>query len=105
MEVIRRLLKPDGSTLKADTNELNKCFNKTATKILSSQSYTKQELERFINLCSNKDDAFQLQPLSCESFEKCLKLLRNDCYTGYDHIPISFIKPVAEFLLSPMTLI
>lgn len=97
MEVIHRILKPNGSTLKADTNELNKCFNKTATKI-SSQSYTKQELERFINLCSDKDDAFQLQPLSCESFEKCLKLLRNDCSTGYDQIPVSFIKPFAEFL-------
>ena len=100
MEVIRRILKPNGSTLKADTlNALTRPRQK-----YYQVNHTKQELERFINLCSNKDDAFQLQPLSCESFEKCLKLLRNDCSTGYDQIPISFIKPGAEFLLSPMTI-
>ena len=34
-----------------------------------------------------------------------MKMIRNDCSTGYDHIPASFIKPVTEFLASPITFI
>ena len=41
---------------------------------MSSQPRTKQELKCFINLFSNKDDAFQLQPLSCKSIENASKL-------------------------------
>ena len=32
-------------------------------------------------------------------------MIRNDCSTGYDHIPATFIKPVSEFLVSPITFI
>ena len=32
-------------------------------------------------------------------------MIRNDCSTGYDHIPASFIKPVSAFLVSPITFI
>ena len=34
-----------------------------------------------------------------------LRLLRNDCSTGYDNIPAMFIKPVVEFLVSPLTFV
>ena len=32
-------------------------------------------------------------------------MIRNDRSTGYDHIPATFIKPVSEFLVSPITFI
>ena len=32
-------------------------------------------------------------------------MIRNHCSTGYDHIPPAFIKPVSEFLVSPITFI
>ena len=32
-------------------------------------------------------------------------MIRNDCSTVYDHIPASFIKPVSEFWVSPITFI
>ena len=34
-----------------------------------------------------------------------LKLLRNDCSTGYDNILVSFIKTIAEHIASPLTFI
>ena len=40
-----------------------------------------------------------------ENMEKCKKMIRNDCSTGYDHIPASFVKPVSELLVSPITFI
>ena len=32
-------------------------------------------------------------------------MIRNDCSMGYDHIPATFIKPVSQFLVSPITFI
>ena len=32
-------------------------------------------------------------------------MILNDCSTGYDRIPASFIKPVSELLVSPKTFI
>ena len=34
-----------------------------------------------------------------------MKMIPNDYSMGYDHIPTSFLKPVSEFLVSPITLI
>ena len=28
--------------------------------------------------------------------------LKNDCFSGYDHIPVRFIKPVSDHLISPL---
>ena len=36
---------------------------------------------------------------------KSVKMIQNDCLARYDHIPASFIKPVSEFLVSPITFI
>ena len=44
-----------------------------------------------------------MQPVTYENIEKCIKMIRNDCSTGYDHILASFIKPISEFLVSPVT--
>ena len=34
-----------------------------------------------------------------------MRLVGNDCFTGYDNIPAMFIKPVVEFLVSPLTFV
>ena len=34
-----------------------------------------------------------------------MRLLRNECSTGYDNIPAMFIKPVVEFSVSPLTFV
>ena len=99
------ILKPNGNTLKVDTNKLNKYFNETATRLVSRKSMNKKELTSLIDSFNDKETAFQWQPATFENIEKCIKLIRNDCSTGYDHIPASFIKPVSEFLVSPITFI
>ena len=66
---------------------------------------SKKELTSLINSLNHKENAFQLQPVTYESIEKYIKMIRNDCSTGYDHILATFIKPVSEFLVSPKTFI
>ena len=40
--------------------------------------------------------------VTCNDVLKSLESPRNDCSTGYDNIPVSFIKPVAEYIASPL---
>ena len=91
--------------MKVDTNKLNKYFNDTAARLVSRKSMNKKELTSLIDSFNDKENAFQLQPVTYENIEECIKMIRNDCSTGYDHIPASFIKPVSEFLVSPITFI
>ena len=82
-----------------------KYFNDTAARLASRKSMSKKKLTSLIDSFNDKENAFQLQPATYENIEKCIKMIRNDCSTGYDHIPATFIKPVSEFLVSPITFI
>ena len=63
------------------------------------------ELKNLIGSFPDKNNGFQLQTVSYEDVEQCLRLVGNDCFTGYDNIPAMFIKPVVEFLVSPLTFV
>ena len=80
-------------------------FNETATRLVSGKSINKKELTSLIDSFNAKENALPLQLITYENIEKCIKMIRNDCSTGYDHIPASFIKPVSEFLVSSITFI
>ena len=98
------ILKPNNNTLKVGTNKLNKYFN-TATRLVARKSIHKKELTSLLDSFNDKENAFQLQPVTYENIEKCIRMIRNGCSTGYDDIPASFIKPISEFLISPITFI
>ena len=92
-------MKTNDNTLKVDTNKLNKYFSDTEARLVSRKSMSKKELTSLIDSFNDKENAFQLQPATYENIEKCIKMIRNDCSTGYDHIPATVIKPVSEFLV------
>ena len=94
-KIVHRILNPSDKTLEADTNELNKCFNQTGKRLTTTEPHSNAELENHIG-------SYQLQTVLYEDVEQCLRPLRNDCSTGYDNILTMFIKPVVEFLVSPL---
>ena len=49
----------------------------------------KKELTSLIGSSNDQENAFQLQPVTYENIEKCIKMKVNDCW--YDRIPASFI--------------
>ena len=104
-KVVHRILKPNDNTLKVDKDKLNKYFNNTAARLVSRKSVSKNELTGLIYSFNDKQNAFQLQPVTYENIEKFIKMIRNDCSTGYDHIPVTFIKPVSKFFVSAISLI
>ena len=93
-KIVHRILNPSEKTLEADRNELNKYFNETGKRLTTTKLHSNDELKNFIRSFPDKNNGFQLQTVSCEDVEECLRLLRNDCSTGYDKIPAIFIKPL-----------
>ena len=59
----------------------------------------------FLSILLTFFSRFQLQTVSYEDDEQCLRLIRNDFSKGYENIPAMFIKPVVEFLVSPLTFV
>ena len=45
---------------------------------------------------------FQLRTVSTEEVLKEISLLRSDCYTGTDQIPVKYVKQVGDFLTGPL---
>ena len=74
-KVVHRILKPNDNTLKVDTNKLNKYFNDTAAKLVSWKPMNKIELTSLIDSFNDKENAFQLQPVTHENIEKCIKMI------------------------------
>ena len=104
-KVIHRILSPNPKTLKVDPEKLNEFFNKTAERLVGKRKTDDATLRSYISSLKDKSNSFKLRLVTPTEGSKCIKTLRNDCSTGYDNIPVSFIKPVAEYLESPLTFI
>ena len=104
-KVIHRILSPNPKTLKVDPEKLNEFFNKTAERLVGKRKTDNATLRSYISSLKEKSNSFKFRLVTPAEVSKCIKTLRNDCSTGYDNIPVSFIKPVAEYLESPLTFI
>ena len=104
-KIVHRILNPSDKTLEADTNELNKYFNQTGKLLTTTKPHSNDELKYLIRSFPDKNNGFQMQAVSYGDVAQCLRLLRNGCSTRYDNIPATFIKPVVELLVSPLTFV
>ena len=104
-KVIHCILNPNISTLQADPSALNEFFNKTAERLVMQNATTDGVILSHIDSLTSSHDSFKLQKVTYNDIVKSLKSLRNDCSTGYDNIQVSFIKPIAEYIDSPLTFI
>ena len=73
-KVVHRILKPNDNTLKVHSNKLNKYFNDTAARLASQKSMSKKKLTSLINSFNDKENAFQLQPVTYGNIEKGIKI-------------------------------
>lgn len=98
-KTIHRILKPSPKTISACPNELNNFFADIA------ENLTGKKAEQITKSSSpdETDAIFKMKRATYYDIRKELTNLRNDCSTGFDTIPAKFIKPVAEYLASPLT--
>ena len=93
------------STLQADSSALNEFFNKRAERLVTQNATADGVILSHIDSLTSSHDSFKLQKATYNDIVKSLKSLRNDCSTGHDNIQVSFIKPIAEYIDSPLTFI
>ena len=102
---VHRILNPNMNALQADPSALNVFFNKTVERLVGQNSTADDDILSHIDSLKSSHDSFKLQKVTYNDVLKSLESLRNDCSTGYDNIPVSFIKPIAEYIASPLTFI
>ena len=93
------------STLQADPSVLNEFFNKTAERLVRQNATTDGIILSHIDLLTSGHNSLKLQKVIYNDVLKSLKSQRNDYLTGYDNIPVSFIKLIAEYIATRLTFI
>ena len=91
------------SKLQADPSAIIEFFNKTAERIVGQNATNDDVILSHIDSVTSSYDSFNLPEVTYNDVLKSLKTLRNNCSTGDDNIPVSFIKPIAEYITSPLT--
>ena len=100
-KVINKLLHPRQKRMDVDPDEINKFFNSTAIRTTGRNA---GDLSKsFIEELPENPDSFHLRPATYDEVSKAIQKLRSDCSTGHDNIPSKFIKPVSQYLTSPLT--
>ena len=102
---INKILKPNPRRIKANPNDLNTYFSTLASTITGSPVEIGDLFQHIDNTIpdNNDQESFTIQPTSYNEVMAILKSLRNDCSTGFDCIPIKYVKMVADILASPLT--
>ena len=107
--VIHRILNPCPQPLRFDVDELNDHFAGTSTRTAGASTIdTKEDLMNFIGSIDSEtpvEQQFTLRPVTREEVLREIKRICLDPFTGPDQIPARFIKPVAQFIASPLTVI
>ena len=100
---INKILHPQPNRIKADPDKINNHFNTTATRLLNCTPTEIEDLHTLVDSLPNTKNSFEIKQVTHDQVLNELKWLRLDCSSGYDGIPVKLLKPVAEFLASPLT--
>ena len=105
-QIIHQILSPCPDPIRFDVDTLNTFFIETATRTTGDVIDTPDDLHQFINDTHSdnlENRGFVIKHVSFHEVTKCLKALRNDTSTGHDHLPVKFLKPIAEIIAGPLT--
>ena len=100
-KTINKVFHPKSVKVDVDPDEVNAFFNTTATRTTGKK--LEPMTDEFYDQLIDHPDNFKLRHATFEEVEKSINLLRADCSTGNDNIPTKYIKPVSEYLISPLT--
>jgi len=101
--VIHRVIHPSPRPISADPDRLNRYFIKTTERTLGTLPDEATDLVDLIDSLSEPDRyPFQLRTVSSGEILKEISLLRSDCSTGADQIPVKYVNQVGHFLTGPL---
>ena len=94
---IDRILNKQQKRINHEPSEMNNYFSNLAANLTNKEN-TKSNLTSLLN---NLPDENYDQSNDNEVY-KIITNLKNDCSSGHDNIPVRYLKPVAEYITSPM---
>ena len=96
---IKRVLNNQKARINHKPAEMNDYFSSLASNLTGrpNTSSNLPELSENIN-----DSAFTIKNTTYEEVYSILTSLKNDCSSGYDNIPVRFLKPITEYITSPL---
>ena len=101
--VIHRVIHPSPRPISADSDRLNRYFIKTMDRTLGTLPDEATDLVDLIDSLPEPDRyPFQLRTVSLGEVLKKISLLRSDCSTGADQIPVKYVKQAGDFLTGPL---
>ena len=100
---IDRILNKQQKRINHEPSQTNNYFSNLAANLTNKEN-TKSNLTSLLNNLpdENYDQSFHLNHTNYNEVYKIITNLKNDCSSGHDNIPVRYLKPVAEYITSPM---
>ena len=100
---IDRLLNKQQKRINHEPSEINNYFSNVAAN-LSNKENTKSKFATLLHNLpdENHDQSFHLNHTNYNEICKTITNLKNDCSSGHNNISARHLKPVAEYITSPM---
>ena len=82
---------------------MNNYFSSLAANLTNKEN-TESNFTTLLNDLpyENYDQSFHLNHTNYDEVYKIITNLKNDCSSGHDNIPVLYLKPVTEYITSPM---
>ena len=97
---VTRILTKQQTRIKQHPSDLNNHFTTLASKLTNKEN-APSKLPDTSSMQENSN-GFKIQHTNYYQINKIILGLKNDCSSGYDNIPVRFIKPVSDHLISPL---
>ena len=97
---IYRILKPNPERCTASPTWLNNYCSSLAANLTGFISTSESNVPSNIN---ENQDTLTLKPTTYDAVKKEINNLKNDCSTGFDTIPVKYLKVVSEYIASLIT--
>ena len=102
-ETVHRILNPPKKCINQNPERLNEYFTELASKLINKENVAFDQTKLATIIPEQESDgAFFTKYTTFTEVIKFISELRNDCSSGFDNIPVKFIKPVAEEITSPI---
>ena len=102
-QTIHKILKPQQRRVHQDPDELNEYYANLAANITNKLNKPIDQTLLNNHLpTTERDGVFRMKHTNYQEVRKIINGLRNDCSSGFDRIPVKFIKAASDYITSPL---
>ena len=107
-KVSHHILNQKSTILEGNVGDIDKFFNYSAPRVIRKKP-VKKPVDTQSTITSlpenNTTEQFEAQTTNSNEALQIIKILRSDCSTVYENILIFLIKPISEYISSPLAFV